>query len=142
MSSSRVVHPPGSAVPVAGACSSVSITVLFSCHFDHTHVCRIKDIYIHRNIHFRPSDSLLDLLDETRHAQLVEISRLQVVETTRSIMLHVILLVGNWRSDSGMNGRIADQSFFRCDVKKRAVIDPSVIRDASRQYLRIPCIDV
>lgn len=59
------------------------------------------------------------MLDEIGSAEFVEIAGSEDVETAGSVVFQIVLGVRYGGSDSGVDGRVADQAFFVCTVMKK-----------------------
>jgi hypothetical protein len=96
VSSSRVDHPPTSAVPVA----------------------------VHADVDFGVGNSLSQLLDDALQPISIKISRLDDFEAASQIISQVSFGSDKGRANASMNRRVANQALFMSYVEECTMIDP------------------
>ena len=107
VSSSRVLQPPTSAVPVAVLLVSRALSEQEVKRFTRRKGW-IEHIDVHRDVHFRSGNSFLELLNDTLCSDAIDVPSSHHLESTTEIIAHVAFLAYHRSTNASMNGAIRD----------------------------------
>ena len=108
-----------------------------------SHTSRIQGIDVDTQIHgFRSPDSILDLLDDARHADRIDLPCLDDLEAAVSVVV-VVGQAGKGGADAGVDvGVVGQQAFFVGVVEVRAVVDGGLFRGRAAEDFGSPGVAV
>jgi hypothetical protein len=147
--SSRVDQPPVSGVPVAGATGRF-VSGQNKLKLEQDRGCgregrtsRIECVDVKRQVdRVLGTDSLDDLLDDTIRADLVDLTRLDDLESAVPVVL-IVAGAAERRADASVDvGVVAQQALLRGVVEVGAVVDAGHLGRGAAEHLRAPGVEM
>jgi hypothetical protein len=125
--SSRVVQPPVSGVPVAGA-TAIHVRCFRECVAVIRLTGRVKGVNVDTQVHgLSGTNPISNFLYYPVRADFVNFSSLDNLEATVAIVL-VVRGAGQRRADAGVYvGVIGEETFLRCVEEVGAVVDAGLL---------------